>query len=122
MLNESSTSKRWFELFVQLLVVYSICTLPGIGIDRGRLASRGQHLLPVERRCLAGFLAEYLFRWYHAKDRLRYPFTLLAMIDLMAILPFFVEFAIDLRSLKLIRILRILRLFKLYRYNQRCST
>ncbi len=120
MLNESSTSKRWFELFVQLLVVYSICAyyLESELTEAGWLPA-GNTYFQWSERCLAGFFtAEYLFRWYHAKDRLRYPFTLLAMIDLMAIAPFFVEFAIDLRSLKLIRILRILRLFKLYRYNR----
>ena len=39
------------------------------------------------------------------------------MIDLLAILPFYLGLAVDLRSLRLVRTLRILRLFKLYRYN-----
>lgn len=120
MLNDSSTSKRWFELFVQVLVVYSIGSyyLESELTESGRVAPGTLFFLWNERAIAAFFTAEYLFRWFQSKNRLRYPFTLLAVIDLLAIFPFFIELAIDLRSLKLIRMLRILRLFKLYRYNR----
>jgi voltage-gated potassium channel len=120
MLNDSSTKSRWFELFVQVLVVYSIGAyyLESELTEAGYLSVGNAFFLWSERALAAFFAIEYLFRWFHAKNWLRYPFTLLAMIDLVAIVPFFVVFAVDLRSLKLFRTLRILRMFKLYRYNR----
>lgn len=40
------------------------------------------------------------------------------MVDLLAILPFYLRTAIDLRSLRIFRIFRIFRAFKLIRYNK----
>jgi voltage-gated potassium channel len=64
------------------------------------------------------FTLEYFIRWYHAADRVRYPFTLLAIIDLLAILPFYISHLFDLRSLRLVRMFRMLQLLKIYRYNR----
>jgi voltage-gated potassium channel len=48
----------------------------------------------------------------NSKARLKYIFTPIALIDLIAILPFIVAmfFSLDLRSLRLIRVLRLLKL------------
>lgn len=53
-----------------------------------------------------------------AKSRLKYIFSGMALVDLLAILPFYLPllFPIDLRVLRAIRIIRLLRLFKLNRY------
>lgn len=73
---------------------------------------------------LSIFCAEYLIRvwccvegeeYSHlslGKARLKYLFTPIALIDLIAILPFLIAmfFSIDLRSLRLIRVLRLLKL------------
>ena len=50
--------------------------------------------------------------------RLKYIFSFMALIDLFAILPFYLPFFIkfDLRILRALRIIRILRLFKVSRY------
>ena len=50
--------------------------------------------------------------------RLKYAFSFLAIIDLLAILPFYIPFLIkvDLRVLRALRLIRLLRLFKLSRY------
>ena len=119
MLNDSSTSKRWFELIVQVLVVYSIGSyyLESELTEAACIAPNHLFFLWNERVIAVFFTVEYFFRWANSKNRLRYPFTLLAVMDLVAIFPFFVALAVDFRSLKLIRMLRILRLFKLYRYN-----
>lgn len=75
---------------------------------------------------VAVFSLEYLMRlWVCVEDkrfsgsrfpRLRHAFTAIALIDLLAILPFFLTlfFTVDLRSL---RVLRLLRVFKLTRYS-----
>ncbi|HHJ36356.1 MAG TPA: ion transporter [Gammaproteobacteria bacterium] len=77
---------------------------------------------------VAVFTGEYFIRLWSCIDmpesrsqspvwgRLRYMFTPLAIIDMVAILPFYLGlyFTIDLRFL---RVLRLLRLFKLTRYS-----
>jgi len=52
--------------------------------------------------------------------RIRYAFTFLAIIDLLAILPAFLPLLIpvDLRFLRLLRLFRMLRVFKLGRYSR----
>lgn len=59
-----------------------------------------------------------------AKARLRYVVSFMALIDLLAIIPFYVPFIIpiDLRVLRTLRITRLLRLFKVNRYTTALST
>ena len=77
---------------------------------------------------VAIFTLEYILRIWTADllypdsrhPRLRYFFSFMALIDLMAILPFFIpRVSIDLRFLRMTRLLklmRLLRVFKLGRY------
>lgn len=74
------------------------------------------------------FTIEYLLRlWVAPLDaryakpfwgRLRYALTPLAIIDLLAILPFFLPliFTVDLRIIRFLRVFRLFRLFKMHRY------
>lgn len=61
------------------------------------------------------FAVEYIVRWYAAENRVRYPFTFFAIIDLAAILPSL--FLIS-HNFLLLRLLRFARLLKLLRYNR----
>lgn len=63
------------------------------------------------------FTAEYLVRVFCAKQKLKFIFSFYGLIDLIAILPFYLAFAIDLRTLRLVRLLRLARILKLARYN-----
>lgn len=64
------------------------------------------------------FTVEYFVRWYASPNRWRYPFGFMAIIDLLVILPFYLNHILDLRSLRLLRISRVLQLLKIYRYNR----
>ena len=59
-----------------------------------------------------------------AKARLRYIFSFMALMDLLAILPFYVPYIIpvDLRVLRTLRVTRLLRLFKVNRYTSALAT
>lgn len=57
------------------------------------------------------FAAEYLIRWWCAANRWRYVFSLYSVIDLLAILPFFVG-AIEIQFIRVFRWFRILRLIR----------
>lgn len=77
---------------------------------------------------VAVFSVEYLGRLWAATEhpeysdpvrgRLRFALSPYMLIDLIAILPFFLGFLVDLRFLRAIRLLRFLRLFKLARYTE----
>ncbi|MGD9721350.1 MAG: ion transporter [Pirellulales bacterium] len=117
---DHSTGLRRFEIASQLLVVYSIVvfyveselTAPGAA----RLASG--FWLWNERAVIGLFCLEYLWRWYFSSDRRRYPFTFLALVDMLAIAPSLIGLAVNARSLKLLRMLPLLWMFKLYRYHR----
>ena len=80
------------------------------------------------------FTVEYLLRLWiaplsprYAKPvagRIRYAFSLMALIDLLAILPTFLPmiFPLDLRVLRFLRTFRLFRLFKLSRYVESLNT
>ncbi len=56
--------------------------------------------------------------------RIRYALSLMALVDLLAILPFFLPFIIpfDLRGLRALRLFRLFRLFKMSRYVKALDT
>ena len=78
--------------------------------------------------CLVVFTVEYILRLWTADllypdsghPRLRFAVSFIALIDLFAILPFFIPFFTAnvrvLRTLRLIRMARVFRIFKLGRY------
>jgi len=79
------------------------------------------------------FTLEYILRLWTAdllfpelskgKARLKYVFTFMAFVDLIAIVPFYIPFIIplDLRVLQTLRITRLLRLLKVNRYTDSFS-
>jgi len=82
----------------------------------------------VELLTMIVFTIEYALRiwtadmlypgWSKTKARLRYMVTFIALIDLFAILPFYIPLiiTIDLRVLMTLRVTRLLRLFKVKRH------
>ena len=80
------------------------------------------------------FTIEYLLRLWTSDfvfpnkkpimARLKYIFSFMAIIDILAFLPFYIPFIIpfDLRILRMLRILRLLRMFKAHRYTSALST
>lgn len=79
------------------------------------------------------FTVEYFLRLWVAPlnplyagrfGRIRYAFSAMAIIDLLAILPFFIPmiFTTDLRILRFLRVLRLFRLLKMSRYVDSLNT
>jgi voltage-gated potassium channel len=65
----------------------------------------------IDAGILVLFSIEYLLRFWCAEKKLRYVFSLYSIIDLIAILPFFLG-ASDIRFIRLFRWFRILRLVR----------
>lgn len=115
-LSDMSPARRRAEYAVRFLVFYSIiCYFLELQLDSGQ-RSTGMWLWN-ERLIASFFTLEYLIRWFTSDNRRTYPFKLLSVIDLLAILPFYIGFFVDEKTLGVIRTLRILRLFKLVRYS-----
>lgn len=80
----------------------------------------------LEYACVAVFVADYLMRWTTADIKLGrgkasfalYPLTLMAVIDLVSILPTFVALNPAWRALRVLRLFRALRAFRLIRYSK----
>ncbi len=108
---------RIFDLSIQALIVFSlICfaieTLPDLRPETVRL------LRVFEIVIVAIFSAEYLLRLYFAEHRLRFVFSFFGIIDLLAVLPFYLSTGVDLRSMRAFRLLRLFRILKLFRYGR----
>jgi len=108
---------RLFDLIIQSLIVlslitFSIGTLPDIS-ERLHFV-----LFVFEIVTVIIFSIEYIFRIIITKNKLTYIFSFYGIIDLIAILPFYVSSGIDLRTVRVFRLLRLFRIFKLFRYNQ----
>lgn len=114
--NDNKLSKA-FAFFIQFLILLSIVTFSVETIPS--LSPKAIEVLHlVELICVIIFTAEYLLRIYVADSKPRFIFSFFGLIDLLAILPFYLSFGIDLRSLRALRFIRLFRLLKLARYNR----
>lgn len=108
---------RAFDWFVQGLIVlslvtFSIETMPDLSEEARRW------LGVIERVTVGLFTAEYLLRLWVAERRSAFVFSFYGLIDLAAILPFYIAGGVDLRSVRILRLLRLLRMLKLFRYSR----
>ena len=71
-----------------------------------------------ERLIGAVFTFEYFFRWSLAENRKRYPFTFMAVVDLVSIIPFYVGLFVDPGQFESVRVLRVVRVLRLYRHSE----
>lgn len=106
-----------FNFGVTLIIIYSV-----ICYSLDTLPNNDQELISFlhysEFAVVTLFTVEYLCRIYAAENRIKFIFSFYGLIDLLAILPFYLATAIDLRALRLLRLMRLLRLLKLARYNK----
>ena len=64
------------------------------------------------------FTAEYFLRIIAAERKTSYIFSFFGLVDLLAILPFYLGLAFDLRGLRGLRLLRLFTVLKLSRYRE----
>ncbi len=107
---------RWLQLGIILLIVYSTVmialeTMPEL---------QGYWLLfhVSETVVVILFTIEYVTCWYLSDDRVRYVFKPMNVVDLAAILPFYLALGTGFAVLRSLRLLRMFRLFKLTRYSR----
>ena len=119
--NNDTVGGRIFDFTFQFLIIlslisFSIETLPNL--TRG---FRGL-LNTLEAITVVLFTFEYILRLLVADKKLKFVFSFYGIIDLLAILPFYISFfisrSVDLRSIRILRLFRLFRAFKLVRYNK----
>ncbi|WP_339748133.1 ion transporter [uncultured Rubinisphaera sp.] len=111
----------FLDKIVQPLVCYSVFMLALECHFYPEADSHESHpfFLWSERGVALILTLEYLFRWIRNSGRGFYPLTTFGLIDLVAILPFWIGFVPGIKEhLQLIRTLRVLRMLKFFRYNR----
>jgi len=115
---ESSDTKlgKTFDIFIQSMIVLSLIsfsmeTLPSLSGEVREI------LKLVEVFTVTIFSFEYLARVIVATKKRAFIFSFFGIIDLLAILPFYLSTGFDLRSLRSFRLLRLIRILKLARYS-----
>ena len=117
-LEDNTTKKgRYFDYFIQALIFlslvsFSLDTLPNLSEEFR------QFLDGFEVFSIIVFSIEYLLRVYVSKKPFKYIFSFYGLIDIIAILPFYLNKFLDLRFLRAFRIFRVFRALKLMRYNK----
>ncbi|MDP5081698.1 MAG: ion transporter [Winogradskyella sp.] len=114
--NDNINSKS-FAILIQLLIILSVITFSIETLPDLKPQTRVV-LNSIEIFCVFIFTLEYLARIYVADKKVKFIFSFFGLIDFFAILPFYLSFGVDLRSLRILRLFRIFRLLKLVRYNK----
>lgn len=121
-LNRSPQKKGWSQ-------VYNILMMVAIAASIIPLTFRDFHpwFKTVEIITVSFFLLDYLLRWVTADYKLRkgalsfliYPFTPMAIVDLLSMMPAIHLIGSGFKVFRLTRLLRILRVFKFLRYSDK---
>ncbi len=83
----------------------------------------------TETVTVTAFIIDYILRWYTSDIQLKkgwmsyvvYPFTPMAIIDLLSILPGLNLISPEFKLLRLTRLLKIVRLLKIFRYSDKIT-
>lgn len=120
--------ERIFEILLITIIVLNIVAIILESVPR-YAQEYGLWFKYFEDFSVAFFTLEYISRIYAIVEnpkfsdplygRLRYAKTSMAIVDLLAILPFYLTFfPIDLRFLRIFRLMALFRMFKITRYMQ----
>lgn len=106
-----------YDIFMLIAIFMSIIPLA--------FKEQNQILIIIDFICAMIFIIDYLLRWLTSDIKLeknlsfiRYPFTPMAIIDLLAILPTFNIINNAFRLLKIFRVFKVFRIFKTLRYSK----
>jgi len=127
---EGDTASKVFDVSIIVLIILNIIAVTAASFDSFANA-HSIMLSQFEIISIVIFTIEYLLRVWTAKYKfpnsnwpyVRFIFSFNALIDLAAILPFYLPFVngVDLRFLRILRLLRMFRIFKLGRYSESMS-
>lgn len=111
--SDSKIGKR-FDIFIQVLIVlsiisFSIETLPDLDNDVLIILDLFELITVIL------FSIELILRLFLTSPPFKYLFSFYGLIDILAILPFYLTTGFDLRT---VRVFRLFRIFKLFKYGK----
>ena len=114
--SDSKIGKR-FDIFIQVLIVlsiisFSIETLPDLDNDVLILLDLFELITVIL------FSIELILRLFLTSPPFKYLFSFYGLIDILAILPFYLTTGFDLRTVRVFRLFRLFRIFKLFKYGK----
>ncbi len=123
---------RGFQIFIISLITVNVLVVI-VETEESVLDEYGYLFTPFEVFSIIVFTAEYIGRIAVFKSNpkyknsgsglMRFLISPMMLVDLAAILPFFLPFVVaDTRFIRVIRLLRLFRLFKLARYSEPMQT
>ena len=126
----ATTGKIASKIFDLIILLFILLSISSVFIATFELSDDVQSVLRgIEICSVIIFSIEYLLRIWTAdllypgcgffRSRLHYVFSAMALIDLLAILPFYLPMflPVNLIGIRAIRLIRLLRIFKLNRYS-----
>ena len=104
-----------YDVFMMIVIIISMIPL--------MLKTQTRITDVIDTVCVTIFIIDYILRFitadYKLKDKtmpfLRYPFTFMAIVDLLSILPSVAPVTKALKALRLVRLLRLLKVIKVFR-------
>lgn len=131
-LEPGDEDSKYFDPFIMALISLNVLAVVLETVDWLN-ASYGWLFRAFDMFSVAVFTVEYILRAWSCTEnprfrspfsgRLRYLITPMAIIDLLAILPFYLPFVIpDLRFIRALRLFRLFRILKLARYSDALKT
>ena len=127
-----STAKKIVNIYIIGLICLNVVAQVLESVKDIKALAPGLFFL-VEVVSVLAFTVEYVLRLWSCVEkreygravvgRLRFVVTPMAIIDLAAILPFYLPFTgIDLRAMRVVRVMRVFRIAKLGRYSESLQT
>lgn len=120
--NGEDTASKIYDIFMLVIILFSLIPLA--------FKTQYDFFTIIDKICVVIFIIDYLLRLFTAdykfnkktwKSFLRYPFSFMAIIDLLSILPsltFLNNGFKVLRIMRMIRAARVFRVFKIVRYSK----
>lgn len=115
---DTTTTAGWFfnvtvqAIIVLSMVVYSVETLPDLHPSVRAWLARAEVFF------VAVFTVEYVLRLLVADRKLKFATSFFGIVDLVAILPFYLALGTGFYALRSLRLLRLFRILKLARYSR----
>jgi len=129
---ENDRLSKAFDIGIVALILLNVVVMIVESVERVYVQTP-RFFMVFEYISVAVFSLEYVLRlWscveeprykHSIRGRLRFAATPLALVDLLAVLPFYLPFVnLDLRVLRVLRVMRIMRVAKLGRYSESLRT
>jgi voltage-gated potassium channel len=119
---EEDLASRVYDIFMMIMIIGSLVPLA--------FKEEPYYFTLLDRVAVAIFMLDYFFRWITADIKfgktdiisfLKYPFTPMAIVDLVSILPSLTILNSSFKALRVLRLMRsfrVFRVFKIVRYSK----